>query len=267
MKTNRLHIFEFLQQIQDTPGNQSVYTLIDIHLAECTECREFQMLITRLHATGLVKSIETQKYMLPDSQLVSNIQHRIQYRRFIPRLIRPLPAFTWITMITLVVVLLSWGIMRLRTGQNIVPAISMLVSKPPSTSTEMITGLTDCRSIIYTVNEKDTILAIAAYFNVVPDAIWKENKFTNGSILKPGMNITIPFCGWQPVINLPDINAVTPIDSCPLVHYIVQPGDTINSISTFFDVPAAIVISDNQLVDNHLLSPDDSMVIRLCKIP
>ena len=267
MKTNPVHIFEFLQQMQESPHDQSLRTKFDFHTKECAECRENLVLFHDLQIASRDKPIETKWNKLSNPQMVTNVKKRIQHRRYIPDLLRPLPGLAWITLIILLVVLLNWGITRLRTVNNVLPANLNLQATHTITPTKIYSGVNDCRTIVYKVEEKNTLLAIADYFNVAIYDIWKENNLGNGSVFKPGISLLIPFCGWSPVLYTYDLNSVTPICDCPLVQYTIQQGDTLEMISTAFNVPVATIVTENQLGNSSVLFPGESLVVPLCKIP
>jgi LysM repeat protein len=253
--------------IHNSPLDQTMKAKFDLHIAECAECREDLILFHKLQNATRNKSIETNWYKLSNSQLVSNVRNRIQYRQFLPSLLRPLPGLVWIIVTFLMVALLSWGIVRLRAEYNIEPANSAQPFPTRLTPTESYQGSKDCRNIIYTVDEGNTLLAISAYFNVAVDAIWRENNLGNDPVLKPGMSLSIPFCGWTPVLYTYNLDGVTPINNCPLVRYTIQQDDTLEAISIAFNVPVETIVSENQLGDNSILSPGKSLVITLCKTP
>ena len=267
MKTTHVHIFEFLQQIQESPHDQSLRTKFDFHTKECAECRENLVLFHELQIASRDKPIETKWYKLSNPQMVSNVKKRINERRYIPDLLRPLPGLAWIIITILLVVLLSWGITTLRAESNRMPATIIQPLLPTNTPTAFFQGLQTCRTIVYSVEEKNTLMAIADYFNVAIYDIWKENNLGNGGVLKPGMSLLIPFCGWFPVLYTYDLNGVTPISDCPLVQYTVQQGDTLEMISTAFNVPVVTIVTENQLGNGSVLFPGESLVVPLCKIP
>jgi LysM repeat protein len=267
MTTNNVHIFEFLQQIQDTPHDLSLQGRLDNHLAQCSECRQNMALFNLLKNEADWKPAMYDVHRLSNLQMTSNIQQQIQHRRRFPKIFRPLPDFAWIILLILIVVIMSWGISRLRPGQYIQPAASIQLSTPTSTPTQVSSDRPTCRSILYTVEEKNTLLAISAYFNMAVDVIWRENDLGNDAVLEPGMSLIIPFCGWTPVMDTPDVDDVTPIDNCPPVIYNVQQGDTIQNISAFFGVSLSTIVSDNQLDTSTVLLPGTDLVIRLCKVP
>ena len=267
MKTTHVHIFEFLQQIQESPHDQSLRTKFDFHTKECAECRENLVLFHELQIASRDEPIETKWNKLSNPQMVTNVKKRIQHRRYILDLLRPLPGLAWITIVILLVVLLNWGITRLRTVNNVLPANLNLQATHTITPTKIYSGVNDCRTIVYTVEEKNTLLAIADYFNVAIYDIWKENNSGNDSVLMPGKSLLIPFCGWSPVLYTYNLNGVSPISDCHIVQYTVQQGETMEIISTVFQVPAATIIAENQLEIGFSLSPGQNLVIELCKNP
>jgi len=267
MKTTHVHIFEFLQQIQESPHDQSLRTKFDFHTKECAECRENLVLFHELQIASRDEPIETKWNKLSNPQMVTNVKKRIQHRRYILDLLRPLPGLAWITIVILLVVLLNWGITRLRTENNVLPVILTQLATHTITPTKIYSGVNDCRTIVYTVEEKNTLLAIADYFNVAIYDIWKENNSGNDSVLMPGKSLLIPFCGWSPVLYTYNLNGVSPISDCHIVQYTVQQGETMEIISTVFQVPAATIIAENQLEIGFSLSPGQNLVIELCKNP
>jgi LysM repeat protein len=267
MKTDYLHLFEFLQQIQDSPHDQTLRIKFDKHITECAECCENLALFHELQIAWRDKLNETIDNKLSTPKMVFNVKKRIKYKRIIPDLLRPLPGLTWIIITILMVLLLSWGITRIRSVSNGRPVAIVQSSTPINTPTAIYPSLKTCRTLVYTVEENDTLLAISAYFNVSVQDIWEENNLANIPALKPGMNLDIPFCGWSPDVssNLP--NGVSPIDNCPLVQYIIQKGETLEMLSIFFNVPVPTIIIDNQLENSSVLSPGDILAIPLCKNP
>ena len=247
MKTTQLHIFEFQQKIQDSPHDQSLRARFENHITECAECRKNLILFRELQSASQDKPIATQEYKFSNPLLISNVKKQTQDKRFIPNLLRPLSGFAWIIMTVLIVVLMSWGISRLRTDSNRMPATIMQPYLPTNTPATISQDLKTCRTIVYTVEEKNTLLAIADYFNVAISDIWKENNLGNNTALKPGIRLLIPFCGWSPILYTYDLSLVTPINNCPVILYTVQQGETLEMLSIFFNVPESTIIKDNQL--------------------
>ncbi len=230
-------------------------------------CQEYLVLLHELQNSPQIRQSKSNEYKITNSQVISNIQKQIRNQQFLTGLLQPFHGFAWLTMIILMVVLLSWGIIKLRAGQNNTPATSIQSSQPTTISTQIFLGSQNCRNIVYTVEEKNTLLAISDFFNVALTDVWEKNMLGNDSVLKPGMSLIIPFCGWNPVINTFNLTGVTPIDNCPTVGYTIQQGETVEGISTFFIVPVTTIIAENHLVNNSILSPGNNLIIPLCKYP
>ena len=88
----------------------------------------------------------------------------------------------------------------------------------------------------------------------------------NDSALKPGMNLIIPFCGWIPILHTDNLIGVTLINNCPVIRYAVQQGETLEGISTSFNVPVAAIGFEYQS-NKLILSPGDILLIPFCKNP
>lgn len=266
MKNNKLHIFEYLQKINDSPHDQALITKWNEHLKGCAMCRENLVLFRQLQNTPQIRRSKPNDLRFSNSQVISSIQKQIREQQFLPRLLRPLNGLAWIAMIVLMVVLLSWGILKLRAGQNNFLATSIRLSQPTTTPTQILPGAQNCRNIVYTVEENNTLLAISDFFNVSVTDVWEKNMLENDSALKPGMNLIIPFCGWIPVLHTYNLNGVMPINNCPVIRYTVQQGDTLEGISTSFNVPVAAIGFEYQF-NKLILSPGDILLIPFCKNP
>ena len=269
MKTTQPHIFELLQAIQDSPLDQALHSKFDKHLAECSECGENMRLFRELQNIAHVRYPDINQNPLSDAQMIAAVEKRVRPKQLYTRLLRPLPGLAWIALAILMVVILSWGISSLRPEPVVKPSASTQSSTITPAPTGIVLPAKDCRDIIYTIAEGDTLLAISAYFNVPLDVLWKENDLENGSVLKPGMVLVISFCGWTPALYAKNLEqyGVTPIKDCPLVNYTVQQGDTLEAISGLFNTPVATIVTQNKLDSPSTLSPGNSLVISVCKNP
>lgn len=269
MKNIQLHMFELLQQVQDSPSDQEIRIKLANHLAGCVDCAENFKLSKNLQRITQVRFASPDRGARSAVQMIESIKQRVFHRQFFNRLSRPLPGIAWITIGTMLVMLLSLGIALLR-PKSIVPLASFTQTATFTPSpTEKNQGKANCRTISHTINQRDTLLAIAIYFNVPLDTLYKENNIENNPLLKPGKSLVIPFCGWTPpqYAKSPDQYGVTPLKDCPIVTYSVQQGDTLEAISSAFNIPAASIVSVNQLENSSVLSPGKSLNITLCKNP
>jgi endonuclease/exonuclease/phosphatase (EEP) superfamily protein YafD len=176
MKTTYLHIFELQQKIHDSPLDRNLRTDLDNHPAECAECVEIIKLSVKLQNAARYKFSSVDRDLRSDAQMIDAVKKRYRDQQLYRRLFGPLPGFAWITIGIMLVALLSWGIVLLRPKSN----IPMASSTQLSTSTPSPTGINqvtnNCHTISYTINQRDTLLAIAIYFNV------PLGRFTQGII-------------------------------------------------------------------------------------
>jgi LysM repeat protein len=106
--------------------------------------------------------------------------------------------------------------------------------------------------IHYPVQERDTLAKIAAHFHVTVKALLLVNHLSSPDAIQPDQLLIIP------TVYRPGADVST------LAHpifYIVQPGDSLYSISQLFDTPSDKIIQMNHITDPTLIHPGDDLVI------
>lgn len=267
-KTTQLHIFEYMQMVQETPSNLTLRNRLDSHISECANCRDTLTILTHLSNVAGVSDCHMNGSKITNQAMVDKITYLVQHNRSQSNIRKLLAGFAWIMAIILMALFIRWGIHRLLVAS---PAVSTL-SAPPTispTATSTQQTLIDCRDVVYTVKEGDSLLAISAFFKVDVEVILRKNDLKNGDVLKPGTSLVVPYCSYDPLFQPPDLTAagVTPLDNCQYVQYIIQPGDTVESLTKALNVPERAISYQKGIGDPPVLPPGRAFLIELCKYP
>lgn len=120
-------------------------------------------------------------------------------------------------------------------GNAVVAPLQPLVPEPGSETKPAK------RSTIYTVEEGDTIAAIAAKFDISENTVLWANGLSSRNILKVGDHLTI----------LPTTGVV----------HTVQSGDTVSAIASKYEVKGADIIAYNNLSEEAALSIGQKVIV------
>jgi len=126
-------------------------------------------------------------------------------------------------------------------------AASPVAAAPPPQSNE-----------VYVVQQGDALYAIARRFDVTAAAITAANNLSNPNLIFVGQRLVIPGVALEvePAIVTEDDKeeSAEPPSAVPEV-YVVQPGDTLNSIACQFgDVSPDMIALANDLKSNNVSS-------------
>lgn len=105
-------------------------------------------------------------------------------------------------------------------------------------------------SLVYTVQSGDYLSGISAKLGVRLADLLAVNKLTAGSLIYPGMHLTIPPGGHPPTAT----PAPAPAPATPLV-YVVRSGDYLSGIAASMGVRLAALLSLNQLTPGSMIYP------------
>lgn len=113
----------------------------------------------------------------------------------------------------------------------------------------------------YEVKDGDTLDSIAAAFGVDPEAIYRSSYMPDGYQVAPGQIIVIPDPGQSPEEAAQ--MAAAKEGTSPWVQgaYIVEYGDTINSIAATWSVDPGALMSFNNIADATELIPGTRLLI------
>ena len=113
-------------------------------------------------------------------------------------------------------------------------------------------------TVIYTVQPGDYLAKIARQFNTTVSAILSVNNIANPNLIFPGQQLVIPTGGTTP----PPATSV-PATPPPggQTTYVVQPGDTLNSIARRFGTTTSAIAQANGIVNPNLIFVGQVLVI------
>ncbi|MBM2810446.1 MAG: hypothetical protein HW416_1205 [Chloroflexi bacterium] len=124
-------------------------------------------------------------------------------------------------------------------------------------------------STVYTVEEGDTILAIASKLGVASAAIIEANRLSNSDVIVIGAQLEVPL--WsRPAVDATSGSAATATagtaaqaptkPSVPIV-YEVAPGDTIGGLAEKFGVDTDTIVRTNELRNADSIAIGDQLTI------
>ena len=124
-------------------------------------------------------------------------------------------------------------------------------------------------TVIYTVQPGDYLAKIARQFNTTVSAILSVNNIANPNLIFPGQQLVIPTGGTTPppATSMPATVArpATSVPSTPppggQTTYVVQPGDTLNSIARRFGTTTSAIAQANGIVNPNLIFVGQVLVI------
>lgn len=124
-----------------------------------------------------------------------------------------------------------------------------------------------CGTTEYIVAPGDFLAAIARRFNTTTAAIVQANNIANPNLIFPGQRLIIPTCPTGPVqptavppTGVPP-TTVPPTAPPTQTTYIVQPGDTLNSIARRFNTTTAAIAQANGIVNPNLIFVGQRLII------
>ena len=116
--------------------------------------------------------------------------------------------------------------------------------------------------VTYTVNSGDTFFGIAQQYSVDLCELMAFNQITDPALVSIGTVITIPVGG----VELP---TATPLPTEIVnqrgarIRYVVQCGDTLQSIAAQFNSTAADIASRNKITDPNNIQPGQVLDVRI----
>ena len=124
-------------------------------------------------------------------------------------------------------------------------------------------------TVIYTVQPGDYLAKIARQFNTTVSAILSVNNIANPNLIFPGQQLVIPTGGTTPppATSMPATvpPPATSVPSTPppggQTTYVVQPGDTLNSIARRFGTTTSAIAQANGIVNPNLIFVGQVLVI------
>lgn len=127
----------------------------------------------------------------------------------------------------------------------------VITTYPPGTTITITTTTTK-----YVVKQGDTLGSIAQKFRVTPDAIMVANGITNGNLIYVGQLLLIP---KQTTTVKPPAKGSTGGTVGRI--YIVQPGDTLDSIAAKFKRDRYAIAKANGLVNLNFIYAGQALII------
>ncbi|MGJ3239516.1 MAG: LysM peptidoglycan-binding domain-containing protein [Anaerolineae bacterium] len=119
----------------------------------------------------------------------------------------------------------------------------------------------DVTGSLYVIREDDTLASIAEAFDVAQVALEVANEIDSDDQLVAGETLTIPF-------NVPPFGADDEFDPSTLLGqggggeiHVVQPRETVDGISAFYDVDTACLLQANNITRPNRVQPGTALVI------
>lgn len=148
-----------------------------------------------------------------------------------------------------------------------VTATSTQASTPtPAPPTQTNTPQPTNTPLSYVVQDGDTCLGLALFYGISQQTLILVNNLSSSCILPIGVSLTIP----QPTFTPTPIASGTPsniqmtVQSCEINQYVVQEGDSIQSISSEFQIPSSDIISWNG-ISSPTLFPGQTLKLPICR--
>ncbi len=137
---------------------------------------------------------------------------------------------------------------RTPTGTFTPTATSTATPTPTHTATQ-----TPLPTRVYVIQPNDTLLEIAAQYEVTVEAILEANPGLNATRLQPNQEIIIP---WPTPTASPTSPATAAVPAAQIATftYTVQPGDTLLGIALKYGLPVETIRQLNQLQSDRLLA-------------
>ena len=135
--------------------------------------------------------------------------------------------------------------------------------------TAMVSAEPAQQTTTYVVQWGDTMFRIAVRFNTTVQAIAQANNIANPNLIFPGQQLVIPTGGTTPppATSMPATvpPPATSVPSTPppggQTTYVVQPGDTLNSIARRFGTTTSAIAQANGIVNPNLIFVGQVLVI------
>ena len=105
----------------------------------------------------------------------------------------------------------------------------------------------------YTVQEGDTLFAIALNYGVTLEAIAAANQIDNPELIHPGQVLVIP-TGPSPRVKFPAVTAAPGA-------YIVQSGDSLFAIAIEYGITVESIVVANQIQNPEFIRPGQVLII------
>jgi len=199
-----------LQVAADQPLGADEKSALDVHLAKCKECNDYAKGLTSLEV-GLRRILHAQWDMQRPDLNLQAITHPSQAKLIWNNLLSQTHVLGKVTIVAAlvlgyVVIANLFGI-KLPISANETPttiptpselALALAISPTPSAQFTL-TGLTTqaCETVIYIVQQNDTLAYIALQHGLTEEAIQEYNNL-NSNIVFTGMELAIPLCKNTP---------------------------------------------------------------------
>lgn len=114
--------------------------------------------------------------------------------------------------------------------------------------------------VTYIVNSGDTLFGIAQQFNVNLCELMAFNQITDPALVSVGTVLTIPVAG----VELPTSTPLpTGLPRGARIQYIVQCGDSLQSIAAKFGSTAEDIALRNKITDPNAIQPGQALEVRI----
>lgn len=104
---------------------------------------------------------------------------------------------------------------------------------------------------LYTIQQGDTLQAIAQRFNTTVEALMRLNLITSPNYLQPGQVLIIPATGGTTPIDLSGTTRV----------HVVQPRENLVGIANFYNTTVEALMQANTLTNQNQLSIGQTLII------
>jgi membrane-bound lytic murein transglycosylase D len=141
---------------------------------------------------------------------------------------------------------------------------------PDSNGTNALAELKDdykrSRKTSYTVRSGDSLWKISQKFNVTEKQLRVWNRLGWSNVIRPGQYLIVS--SKRAPVNTAAVKARAVKNTGPLkkVVYKVRPGDTLWAIGREFAVETQQIRSWNNLTDNHVLQPGESLTLHVSSV-
>lgn len=210
MKHNSHKKFHTLLQFAaDQPLRREQQTLLDRHLAECSECRQYAHSLDAVE-NDLRRVMQQQWNVRPQPLSVAAIQTHSN------PMVLPLPRrsvaafgkFAFIPMLALTIFMVLTVRMTnpQKTSPNLgipvsgTPSMAMLIPKPPASASAAAssTNAQACKQVTYAAQANETVYGIAIKYGVSKESIAAANGL-NADKLDAPQTLVIPLCPNTPI--------------------------------------------------------------------
>lgn len=202
----------------DQPLDASTYRILDTHLNDCAECRNYAHQLNEVE--NILRKIKDQWNSQSTPLPLISVTH--QNTQTNPGFSRGVVATRMVMMVLTIVIMMATVTWRYSIPNSASPTAPQMAIPIPTPSTHLtstkVTTL-NCVYMSYQVRSNDTLNSIAAQFSIPKETIMKLNGLSEEKI-ETGMQIRIPICDHTPTVPSDAPNTI--ITTSPQIEPITQ---------------------------------------------